>query len=89
MRLLRSIVPSQRWGIAQAAPRHWRLYFKGGWGSGRGLLDHQAALLERGHRRVAVAIMTQSDGSHAYGKATLRGLAARLLRGLSRARVVR
>lgn len=89
MRLLRSIVPSQRWGIGQAKPRHWRLYFKGGWGSGTGWVDHQVALLTRGHRRVAVAIMTQSDGSHAYGKATLRGLAARLLRGLSRARVVR
>ena len=34
MRLLRSIVPSQRWGIASVRPRGWALYFKGGWGSG-------------------------------------------------------
>ncbi|MEA2375489.1 MAG: hypothetical protein QOD53_1952 [Thermoleophilaceae bacterium] len=89
MRLLHSIVPSQRWGIAQVQPRHWHLYFKGGWGHGNGWVDHQAALLTRGHRRVGLAIMTHLDGSHAYGKATLRGLAKRLLGGLSRARVVR
>jgi hypothetical protein len=35
-----------------------------------------------------VAIMTSNDGSHAYGKATLRGIAALLLRGLSQATLV-
>ena len=34
MTLLRTIVPGQRWGIARARPSHWKLYFKGGWGSG-------------------------------------------------------
>jgi hypothetical protein len=80
--LLRSIVPSQRWGVGRARPRGWRLYFKGGWGSGRGGFDHQVALLVRGRRRVGLAIMTQAQGSHAYGKATLRNIARRLLRGL-------
>jgi beta-lactamase class A len=83
MRLLRRIVRRQRWGIAQVAPRGWRLYFKGGWGSGSGRVDHQVALLVRGRQRVSVAILTYADGSHAYGKATLRGVARRLLRGLS------
>jgi len=82
MRLLSSIVPSQRWGIAQVRPPGWALYFKGGWGSGSGAVDHQAALLRRGGRRVSVAILTTGSPSHAYGKATLRGVAARLLRGL-------
>ena len=82
MRLLASIVPSQRWGIARAAPRGWRLYFKGGWGSGTGAVDHQAALLVRGERRIALAITTTGNGSHATGKETLRGMAARLLRDL-------
>jgi beta-lactamase class A len=82
MRLLSSIVPSQRWGIAQVRPRGWALYFKGGWGSGTGAVDHQVALLRRGERRVSVAILTTNNPSHAYGKATLRGVAARLLRGL-------
>jgi hypothetical protein len=82
MRLLSSIVPSQRWGIAKVRRRGWALYFKGGWGSGSGAVDHQVALLRRGERRVSVAILTTSSPSHAYGKATLRGVAACLLRGL-------
>jgi hypothetical protein len=82
MRLLRSIVPAQRWGIARARPRGWALYFKGGWGSGTGWADHQVALLRRGRRRLAVAILITSSPSHEYGNETLRGVAARLLRGL-------
>jgi hypothetical protein len=40
------------------------------------------ALLKRRHRRVALAIFTESSPGHAYGKRTLRGVARRLLRGL-------
>jgi hypothetical protein len=82
MRLLGSIVPSQRWGIARVRPPGWALYFKGGWGSGSGAVDHQVALLRRGERRLSVAILTTGSPSHAYGKQTLRGVASRLLRGL-------
>lgn len=83
MRLLRSIVPRQRWGFGEVAlPAGWRLHFKGGWGSGTGLVDHQVALLRRGEERVAVAILTTGSPSHAYGKQTLRSVAARLLHGL-------
>ena len=42
MSLLASIVPSQRWGIGEVAPQGWKLYFKGGWGYGTGLLDHRS-----------------------------------------------
>ncbi len=82
LRLLGSIVPSQRWGIARVRPRGWALYFKGGWGSGTGWADHQVALLRRGERRLSVAILITFSPSHEYGKETLRGIAARLLRGL-------
>ena len=81
-RLLRTVVPAQRWGIARARPRGWALYFKGGWGSGSGAVDHQVALLRRGGRRLSLAIMTTGSPSHAYATQTLRGVAARLLRGL-------
>jgi len=84
LRLLRSIVPAQRWGVARVAPRGWDLHFKGGWGSGTGAVDHQVALLRRDRLRVAVAVMTTANGSHAYGKETLRGVFRRLLRGLAR-----
>jgi hypothetical protein len=89
LHLLASVIRPQRWGIAQVRPKGWKLYFKSGWGLGTGWVDHQAALLTRGKERVAITILTHLDGSHPYGKATLRGLAARLLRGLDRAPVVR
>jgi hypothetical protein len=49
---------------------------------GTGWADHQVALLRRGRRRLSVAILVTSSPSHAYGNETLRGVAARLLRGL-------
>ena len=84
LRLLSSIVPAQRWGVGRVAPRGWKLYFKGGWGSGTGAVDHQVALLTRGPLRVSVAVMTTANGSHAYGKRTLRGVFRRLLRRIGR-----
>ena len=81
LRLLRSVTPSQRWGIGELAPAGWRLYFKGGWGYGTGLEDHQVALLVRGCARVSLAVLTTYDGSHPYGEDTLKGIFARLLRG--------
>jgi beta-lactamase class A len=82
MRLLRTITPSQRWGIAREIPAGWTLYFKSGWGSGTGRVDHQVALLQRGNDRIAVAILTTAQGDHEYGKRTLQGVAKRLLHRL-------
>ena len=71
-----------RGGRARAAGR---IAFKGGWGRGvTRQVDHQAALLTRGRERVAVAVLTADNPSDAYGAETLRGVAARLLRGLDR-----
>jgi hypothetical protein len=82
LHLLESIIPGQRWGIAAARPNGWTMYFKGGWTEDPRWIDHQVALLtHRGHA-VSIAILTQGSGSHAYGRETLRGIAARLLRGL-------
>jgi hypothetical protein len=80
--LLSHVVRSQRWGIGRVVPRRWKLFLKGGWGSGSGRVDHQVALLKRGRKRIALAIFTEYNPSHGYGKRTLRGVAARLLRGL-------
>ncbi len=84
MELLRTVVHTQRWGIGEVIPRGWTAYFKGGWGSGKGLVDHQVALLTRGHQRVSVAVLTTTNGGHRAGKATLRGVFRRLLRGLAK-----
>jgi hypothetical protein len=80
MRLLARIVPSQRWGIPPVVPDGWRIHFKGGWGSGTGRVTHQSALLLRGGERIALSILTQWNPSRAYGTATIRGIAKRLLR---------
>lgn len=82
LRLLATVVPSQRWGIGEVRLPGWRVWFKGGWGSGSGAVDHQAALLERDGRRIAVAVTTTQNPSHASGKRTLRGVFRRLLAGL-------
>ena len=79
-RLLSGVV--QRWGIPRAAPPGWDVYCKGGWGSGTGWVTHQVAFLERGERRIAVAILVQDSPSHRYGTTTVREVASRLLRGL-------
>jgi hypothetical protein len=81
--LLRGIVPWQRWGVAEVAPRGWTLHFKGGWGRGTGWADHQSALLTHGRERVSLSILSTQQGSHAAGEATLRGVARRLLHGLA------
>jgi hypothetical protein len=83
--LLSHIVRPQRWGVGRVPHPGWALYFKGGWGSGSGRVDHQVALLERGGRRIAVAVFTQFDPDHRYGKRTLHGVFARLLYGLAKA----
>jgi hypothetical protein len=82
MRLLRTIVPPQRWGIARAVPTGWTLWFKGGWGSGTGAVDHQIGLLRLDGDRIAIAVLTVGNPSQAYGTSTEQGIAARLLRGL-------
>jgi hypothetical protein len=75
--LLGSIVTGQRWGIARVAARHhMAAFFKGGWRKG---IVHQVALLERDGRRIAIAVLTDGQPSQAYGKATLEGIAARVL----------
>ena len=80
--LLRDIVPSQRWGIGELRLDGWTIRFKGGWGSGTGRVDHQVALLQRGDERLAVAVLTKDNGTHAAGKQTLEGVFRRLLSGL-------
>jgi hypothetical protein len=88
LKLLATIVRSQRWGLWQVRPKGWSFHSKGGWGLGTGWVDHQVALLTRGDQRVSIAVLTYLDGSHPYGKATLKGLGARLMGGLDKAEVV-
>jgi Beta-lactamase enzyme family len=79
--LLSSIVSWQSWGIPEVARPHWRTFFKGGWrGSSRGQLVHQVARLERGRLSIAIAVLTDANPTHAYGRGTIRGIAAHLVR---------
>lgn len=79
-RLLSGIVPAQSWGIPAAARPRWDVFFKSGWRPGAGgELVHQAALLEWRDRRLSIAVLSDGNPTHAYGTATVRGIAARLL----------
>jgi hypothetical protein len=79
--LLSVVQPQQSWGIPAAARRlSWQVFFKGGWRPrGSGQIVHQAALLERGHRRIAMAVLSDDDPSEPYGHETVEGVARRLL----------
>jgi hypothetical protein len=77
-RLLSSVVAGQRWGIAPVAARRGaRVFFKGGW---RPDVVHQAALIERGRHRAGLAVLTRDAPSQAYARATIAGIAERVLR---------
>ena len=79
-RLLRTVVPAQTWGIPDVSRPRWVTLFKGGWRpeAGRSLV-HQAARLERDGRMVTIAVLTDGNPNHFYGRRTLRGIAERLL----------
>jgi hypothetical protein len=80
--LLRRIVSYERWGIPPGAPRGWTPYFKGGWfNDDNGWRVHQAALLRRGGRRLAIAVLTRGNPTLEYGAATITGVTSRLLHG--------
>ena len=80
MRLLASVIPSQRWGIGRLHLPRWQLYFKGGWGAGTGEVEHQSILLRHGAVRVAASVLITASPSHAYAKRTLQGVFEALLR---------
>ena len=78
--LLAGIVSYQRWGIPVAAePRGYRVYFKPGW-LGAWILANQAARLERRRVIIGLAVFTDHNPDPVYGKQTIAGVTARLLR---------
>ena len=82
--LLGSIVSSQRWGIPAGAGEGWNVRFKGGWRpTDSGQLDHQAAELRRDGERLAIAVLSDGQPSHAYATETMRGIADRLIGPMS------
>ena len=74
-RLLAGVVPWQRWGLPAALPGRV-VMFKGGW---RQDIVHQAGVVLVGQRRVGIAVLTTGNPSEAYGRATVEGVARRLL----------
>lgn len=72
--LLSGVIRPHRWGIATVgARRGFDVFFKSGW---RRRVEHQVALLERGGRRIALAVLTSDTTT---GRATQAGIAARIL----------
>jgi hypothetical protein len=76
-RLLERVHPRQSWGVpGPLRAEGWRVLFKGGW---RAKLVHQGALVERAGQRIAIAVLTDGNPTHEYGRGTLEGMARRLL----------
>lgn len=87
--LLETVSPLHAWGIPRAARPRFRTFFKGGWRpQGAAQMVHQSALLERGSRRVGMAVLTAEDPTMAYGESTIEGIARRLLGGPDTAPVI-
>jgi hypothetical protein len=79
--LLSHIVSYQRWGVPPAKPKGWRVFFKGGFIPAEdGWRINQVALLRRGSRKLALAVLTHGNPSLEYGAKTVQGVTARLLR---------
>jgi len=79
-RLLSGITPMQRWGIpAAAGPEGWKTYFKGGWLGLDNKLMVQAAWLEKGKRKWALAVMSDENRDRSYGWDTQKGVTGILL----------
>lgn len=81
-KLLSHIAGYESWGIPAAArPSGWKVFFKGGWrGTSRGQLVHQIARLQKGHERIAIAVMTDGDPSMSYGIETIEAVTRALVR---------
>jgi len=78
--LLAGITPMQRWGIpAAAGPAGWETFFKGGWLGLDNRLMLQAAWLEKGQKRWALAVLTDDNPDRAYGWDTQKGVTGLLL----------
>ena len=77
--LLSHIIKEQRWGIASLSHPNWTFFFKGGWGSGTGSVNHQVGFFERDGQRIGIAVTTLDSPSHDYASQTLRGVGRRLL----------
>jgi hypothetical protein len=88
MKLLKQIVPGQRWGIPPAVPSAWTLHFKGGWSPSddEGWRVNQVALLREPPERLAIAVLTRRNPGKNYGEESIEGVTERLLRGYERFR---
>jgi len=79
-RLLAGITQMQRWGIpAAAGPAGWKTYHKSGWLGLDNRLMVQAAWLEKGKKRWALAVMTDDNPDRSYGWDTQKGVTGLLL----------
>jgi len=79
-RLLAGITQMQRWGIpAAAGATGWKTYHKSGWLGLDNRLMVQAAWLEKGKKRWALAVMTDDNPDRSYGWDTQKGVAGLLL----------
>ena len=75
------MIEDQRWGVADVVPKGWDVHFKGGWyPAADGWRVNQAATLRRHDRAFAVAVLSSGNPSFEYGRASIEGVARRLMK---------
>jgi hypothetical protein len=81
--ILSNLIPWQRYGLVRVAHwKGWQSFTKGGWRSGLhgGRLIHQVSRLERQGVAISVAVLTDGQPTRKYARATIAGVALRLLK---------
>jgi hypothetical protein len=82
--LMARVKDPQRWGVPRLRLPGWKVRIKGGWspqGSGGGWRVNQVARIENGDRQLSLAILTTDQTDYDYGRRTIEGVAAHLLKG--------
>ncbi|MEU9609772.1 serine hydrolase [Streptomyces sp. NPDC048057] len=84
LRLLREVVPSQRWGTPAGAPATTAVHVKNGWlpRASHGWRVHSAGAFTDGGRDYTVTVLTEDNATMADGIATIEAVSRALHRRL-------
>lgn len=79
LQTMQHVIPSQRWGVSAAAPSSASVSLKNGWyPQNNGWAINSIGLITSPHKQIAIAVLTKSDPSQAYGQTTTERVSAEI-----------